>query len=238
MHSTLLGNDGDTSGYALASADPRAVYVAGSTSSVQFPGAPPLAPNPTAGFVSKFSFDLSRLEYTKLLGADAFGVAVRIRAIRPRSGNLCCRRPLHCRPEPGRFCSKTARGSDLLPAGQLLETGPGDQHRRRHGRQQSVWSRLVERRLAVSLPATALGRPRRPERVLDSEPMDTRSISKCRIGNHSKHADRAGLAQRALDLRTGTRNRFVSHQKRLAAQRIPQHRKRSAYSWPHSAGLV
>ena len=77
VRSTLLGNDGDTEGYALASADPRAVYVAGSTSSVQFPGAPPLAPNPTAGFVSKFSFDLSRLEYTKLLGADAFGVAVR-----------------------------------------------------------------------------------------------------------------------------------------------------------------
>jgi len=77
VRSTLLGNDGDTKGNALASAGPGAVYVAGSTSSVQFPGAPPLAPNPTAGFVSKFSFDLSRLEYTKLLGADAFGVAAR-----------------------------------------------------------------------------------------------------------------------------------------------------------------
>jgi hypothetical protein len=44
---------------------------------VQFPGALPLAPNPTAGFVSKFSFDLSRLEFTKLLGTEGFGVAVR-----------------------------------------------------------------------------------------------------------------------------------------------------------------
>jgi hypothetical protein len=77
VHSTLLGNDGDTVGRALASAGAGAVYVAGSTSSVQFPGALPLAPNPTAGFVSKFSFDLSRLQYTKLLGANAFGLAVR-----------------------------------------------------------------------------------------------------------------------------------------------------------------
>jgi hypothetical protein len=52
------------------------VYVTGSTTSKHFPGAPALTPNPTAGFVSKFSFNLTQLRYTKPLGAQVSGVAV------------------------------------------------------------------------------------------------------------------------------------------------------------------
>jgi hypothetical protein len=76
VHSTLLGGDGDTFGYAIVSDDARGVYVAGGTSSSHFPGAPALVPNPTAGFVSKFSYNLSQLRYTKLLGANVYGIAL------------------------------------------------------------------------------------------------------------------------------------------------------------------
>ena len=83
VHSTLLGADGDTFAYAIASADAGSVYIAGSTSSSHFPGAPALTPNPTAGFVSKFSFNLSQLESTTLLGAEVLGVAARKSAAAP-----------------------------------------------------------------------------------------------------------------------------------------------------------
>ena len=36
-----------------------------------------LTPNPTAGFVTKFSVDLSQVRYTQLLGLDVTGVALR-----------------------------------------------------------------------------------------------------------------------------------------------------------------
>ena len=69
VHSTLLSADGSTVPYAIASDNAGGIYVAGSTSSVHLPGGPALTPNPTAGFVSKFSFNLTELFYTKLLGA-------------------------------------------------------------------------------------------------------------------------------------------------------------------------
>jgi len=79
-HSTLLGGDGATAGTAIALVEGTftqapAVFVSGQTASKNFPGAPPLTPNPTAGFVSKFSTDLSALTFTTLLGAQVNGVA-------------------------------------------------------------------------------------------------------------------------------------------------------------------
>jgi hypothetical protein len=53
------------------------VYLTGSTSSVHLPGGPVLTPNPTAGFVTKFSVDLSQVRYTQLLGRDVSAVALR-----------------------------------------------------------------------------------------------------------------------------------------------------------------
>jgi hypothetical protein len=87
-HSTLLGaDDGDTTGYAIASdADKSSaggVYVAGSTTSSHFPGATSLTPNPSAGFVSKFSHDLSLLHRTTLLGADVNGIAAQMESTNP-----------------------------------------------------------------------------------------------------------------------------------------------------------
>lgn len=83
VHSTLLGSDGITTLSGIANDNAGGVYVAGTTSSVHFPGAPPLVPNPTAGFVSKLSFNLTQLQYTKLLGAVVSGVAVVKSATRP-----------------------------------------------------------------------------------------------------------------------------------------------------------
>jgi hypothetical protein len=77
IHSTLLSADGSTIPYSIENDNAGGVYVAGSTSSVHLPGAPPLTPNPTAGFVTKFSFNLSQLLYSKLLGAVVTGVALR-----------------------------------------------------------------------------------------------------------------------------------------------------------------
>jgi hypothetical protein len=79
-HSTLLGGDGATAGTSIALVEGTVtqaaeVFVSGQTASKNFPGAPPLTPNPTAGFVSKFSTDLSTLTFTTLLGAQVNGVA-------------------------------------------------------------------------------------------------------------------------------------------------------------------
>jgi Beta-propeller repeat len=77
VHSTLFSADGTTVPYAVANNDGRGVYLTGSTSSVHLPGGPVLTPNPTAGFVTKFSVDLSQLRYTQLLGLDVSGIALR-----------------------------------------------------------------------------------------------------------------------------------------------------------------
>jgi Beta-propeller repeat len=76
VFSTLFGGDGDTFGRSIALNAAGEVYVAGDTSSTNFPGIPPFTPNPTAGFVSKLSPDLSTLLFTTLLGAEVDGVAV------------------------------------------------------------------------------------------------------------------------------------------------------------------
>jgi hypothetical protein len=74
VHSTLLSADGDTHAWAIASGNDGGVYVSRDTSSSHFPGTPPLTPNPMAGFVSKFLYNLSQLQYTKLLGAEVYAV--------------------------------------------------------------------------------------------------------------------------------------------------------------------
>jgi hypothetical protein len=88
VHSTLLGSDdGNTGGIGVASdADKSSaggVYVAGTTTSAHLPGATPLTPNPTAGFVSKFSPDLTVLHRTSLLGASVDGIVARMESTNP-----------------------------------------------------------------------------------------------------------------------------------------------------------
>jgi hypothetical protein len=77
LRSTLFGADGTTIPYAITNSDAGGVYVTGSTSSVQLPGGPMLVPNPTAGFVTTFSNNLSQVRYTQLLGLVVSGVALR-----------------------------------------------------------------------------------------------------------------------------------------------------------------
>jgi hypothetical protein len=77
IYSTLLGGYGDTFGSSISLNAAGEVYVGGSTLSTSFPGAAgPLTPNPRAGFLSKFSTDLSTLLYTAIQGTEVHGVAV------------------------------------------------------------------------------------------------------------------------------------------------------------------
>jgi hypothetical protein len=76
LYSTLLGSYGDTRASSIALNAAGEVYVGGVTSSTTFPGAGPLTLNPTAGFLSKFSTDLSTLLYTAVQGTGVNGVAV------------------------------------------------------------------------------------------------------------------------------------------------------------------
>jgi hypothetical protein len=77
----LSGTDGSTSASAIATDGEGDTYVVGSTSSTTFPGAPPIVPEPTAGFLVKFDKDGNGPLYTVFLGAQITGVAV----VRPRS---------------------------------------------------------------------------------------------------------------------------------------------------------
>ena len=77
----LSGTDGSTSAFGIATDAEGDTYVVGSTSSTTFPGAPPIVPNPTAGFLVKFDKDGNGPLYTVFLGAQISGVAV----VRPRS---------------------------------------------------------------------------------------------------------------------------------------------------------
>jgi hypothetical protein len=84
VHSTLLGaDDGDTRGSAISRGEALSLYVGGSTTSAHFPGATPLTPNPSAGFVSKFSQDLTVLQRTVLLGAEVNGIVARMESTNP-----------------------------------------------------------------------------------------------------------------------------------------------------------
>jgi len=77
VHSTLLGAaDGYTDALTVTHDYQNNVYVGGFTSSTNFPGTTPLTPNPTAGFVSKFKYNLSELYWSKLLGARVYGIDV------------------------------------------------------------------------------------------------------------------------------------------------------------------
>jgi hypothetical protein len=76
VHSTLFSADGTTVASSIANADGKGVYLAGNTTSVHLPGGPQLAPNPTAGFFTKFSVDLSAVRYTQLLGLAISGLVV------------------------------------------------------------------------------------------------------------------------------------------------------------------
>jgi hypothetical protein len=72
----LNGSDGDTNANAIAIDRSGEIYVAGDTSSTTFPGASPIKPNPTAGFLVKLTPALNALNYTVFLGAQINGLAV------------------------------------------------------------------------------------------------------------------------------------------------------------------
>ena len=72
----LAGTDGSTSAQAIATDADGDTYVVGSTSSTTFPGAPPVTPNPTAGFLVKLDKDGNGPLYTVFLGAQINSVAV------------------------------------------------------------------------------------------------------------------------------------------------------------------
>ena len=76
VHSTLFGADGTTVPSGIANADGKGVYLSGYTSSIHLPGGPVLPPSPTAGFVTKFSVDLSQVRYTVIMNLNVDGIAV------------------------------------------------------------------------------------------------------------------------------------------------------------------
>jgi hypothetical protein len=79
-HSTYLGgngaNDGGTVPDGIAVNRAEEVYVVGYTYSTTFPLAPPIIPNPSAGFLAKLTPQLNALDYVTFLGASITGVAV------------------------------------------------------------------------------------------------------------------------------------------------------------------
>lgn len=72
----VTGGDGDTGAEAVAFNRAGEVYVGGYTSSTSFPGAAPIPPNPTSGFLVKLSPQLSALSYTSLVNAEIHGIVV------------------------------------------------------------------------------------------------------------------------------------------------------------------
>lgn len=76
VHSTLFGADGTTVPSGIANADGKGVYLSGYTSSIHLPGGPVMPPSPTAGFVTKFSPDLSQVRYTVIMNVNVDGIAV------------------------------------------------------------------------------------------------------------------------------------------------------------------
>lgn len=77
VFSTYFGSSlGATAGKAIAIDSSGAVYIGGTTTASHFPGVPPLVVNPSAGFVSKLSSQLTSLKFSKLLGAEVMGVAL------------------------------------------------------------------------------------------------------------------------------------------------------------------
>jgi hypothetical protein len=70
------GNEGSSWGQGIAADSSGNVWVVGATTSHSFPGAPPLTPNPYAGFVMKLDPSGNGPIYTVLLGAQINGAAV------------------------------------------------------------------------------------------------------------------------------------------------------------------
>jgi Beta-propeller repeat len=77
LFSTYLGGtNGTVSGNSISLNAAGDVYVGGSTSTSIFPGAPKIALNPTAGFLTKMSSTLQFLKSTTFLGASITNVVV------------------------------------------------------------------------------------------------------------------------------------------------------------------
>jgi hypothetical protein len=72
------GSSGNSSAQAVAADAAGDTWVGGGTSSSDFPGAPHLTPNPSAGFLMKLDPSGNGPVYTVLLGAGVTGVAVQI----------------------------------------------------------------------------------------------------------------------------------------------------------------
>lgn len=72
----FAGTDGGTIADAIATDAAGDTYLVGSTSSTTFPGAPPVTPNPTAGFLVKLDSSGNGPLYTVFLGAEVEGVKV------------------------------------------------------------------------------------------------------------------------------------------------------------------
>jgi Beta-propeller repeat len=70
------GNEGSSWGQGIATDVSGNAWVVGATTSHSFPGAPPLTPNPYAGFVMKLDPSGNGPIYTVLLGAQINGAAV------------------------------------------------------------------------------------------------------------------------------------------------------------------
>lgn len=72
----LGGTNGATFGRSIGLNNLGEVYVAGSTSTTDFPGPSPITPNPTAGFLVKFPPNLNALSFRIYLGAQINDIAV------------------------------------------------------------------------------------------------------------------------------------------------------------------
>lgn len=75
---TFNGSTGSSAGDAVAVDSGGDTWVGGATSSSNFPGAPVLAPNPSAGLVMKLDPSGNGPMYTVLLGGGVDGVAVQV----------------------------------------------------------------------------------------------------------------------------------------------------------------
>jgi hypothetical protein len=72
----IFGNDGFAAAHGIATDFAGNAYVVGTTSSTSLPGAPPIHPNPEAGFLMKFDPIGNGPLYTTFLGLKINGVAV------------------------------------------------------------------------------------------------------------------------------------------------------------------
>ena len=78
FYSTYLGGAGSSSATTVAVNHNSQVYVGGITSTyVGFPGAPAIAPNPTAGYVTRLPDNLNTVSWTTFLGEEIHGLVAR-----------------------------------------------------------------------------------------------------------------------------------------------------------------